>query len=95
MNSTLNIARFLDDCGKITQLSRKRELRIATLSYLSEKFSEHILYTEKEVNQICNEWHTFGDYFILRRELIDNGFLCRNPNGSTYWKTQQNEEESL
>lgn len=86
MNGKPNITRFLDDSGKITQLSQKREFRMATLSYLSEKFSDSIQYTEKEVNQICNDWHTFGDYFLFRRELIDSGFLCRNPDGSAYWK---------
>ncbi|MFA9463130.1 MAG: DUF2087 domain-containing protein [Velocimicrobium sp.] len=53
---------------------------------MGQKVDETRNYSEKEVNSICEKWHTFGDYFILRRELIDNGLLCRVPNGSRYWK---------
>lgn len=86
MEQKINITRFLDSYGKITQLSQKNKLRVATLRYLVEKFESNRNYTEKEVNEICNEWHTFGDYFLLRRELIDNGLLCRELNCSRYWK---------
>lgn len=86
MEQKINITRFLDSYGKITQLSQKNKLRVATLRYLVEKFESNRDYTEKEVNEICSEWHTFGDYFLLRRELIDNGLLCRELNCSRYWK---------
>jgi len=82
----MDITRFLDDAGKITQLPQKKSVRVAILRYIAEKFEINHNYTEKEVNTICDEWHTFGDYFIIRRELIDNGFLCREANGSRYWK---------
>lgn len=86
MEKKIDIRRFLDDSGKITQLSQKNFFRVATLSYLAEKFESDHDYTEKEVNSICEAWHTFGDFFVLRRELIDNGLLCRESNGSRYWK---------
>lgn len=86
METKIKISKFLDDSGKITQLSQKKSIRLATLFYLAEKFEGNRNFTEKEVNSICEEWHTFGDYFLLRRELIDNGVLCREPDGSRYWK---------
>jgi hypothetical protein len=86
LNHKIKIDNFLDDYGRITQLPQKKTFRAATLCYLAEKFASDRDYTEKEVNSICEEWHTFGDYFILRRELINNGLLCREPNGSRYWK---------
>ena len=86
MEQNINITRFLNNYGKITQLSQKKKFRVATLCYLAEKFESKRNYTEKEVNAICNEWHTFGDYFLLRRELVDNGLLCRELNCSRYWK---------
>lgn len=87
MEEKIDISNFLDTSGKITQLSQKNRLRTETLRYLAEKFQPDCSYTEKEVNSICDKWHTFGDYFLLRRELIDNGFLCRKPDGSRYWKS--------
>lgn len=86
MEQKINITRFLDNYGKIIQLPQKHKIRVATLRYLVEKFESNRNYTEKEVNEICSEWHTFGDYFLLRRELIDNGLLCRELNCSRYWK---------
>lgn len=82
----IDISKFLDEKGRITKLSQKEKIRIATLQYLAEKFEENRDYSEKEVNAICEEWHTFGDFFMLRREMIDNELLCRETNGSRYWK---------
>ncbi len=100
MTEEVNFSKFLDSSGKITQLPQKKKTRVAILTYLSEKFDENRNYTEKEVNTICDQWHTFGDFFLLRRELIDNGLLCRESDGSCYWKPlkdqkQQEEGESL
>ncbi len=88
MQQTIDISSFLDTEGKITQLSQKSKKRLATLSYLAEKFEIGRNYTEKEVNTICESWHTFGDYFILRRELVDNGLLLRELDGSRYWRPE-------
>jgi len=86
LEQKIDITKFLDNSGKITQLSQKKKFRVATLYYLAEKFELNRNYTEKEVNATCDEWHTFGDYFVLRRELVDNGLLCRESNCSRYWK---------
>jgi len=80
------ISMFLDGEGRIKQLPVKFTKRLLVLEYLAAKFSSDRNYAEKEVNEIIDCWHTFGDYFILRRELIDNHLLCRTPNGERYWK---------
>ncbi|MGE5403899.1 MAG: DUF2087 domain-containing protein [Candidatus Saccharibacteria bacterium] len=81
----VNISVFLDDTGRIQQLPSPNRTKIPVLAYLSSKFEEGRAYSEKEVNEIINEWHTFGDYFILRRLLIDHQFLDRTLNGAEYW----------
>ncbi|WMJ83291.1 DUF2087 domain-containing protein [Oscillospiraceae bacterium LTW-04] len=86
MQQNTDIKRFLDASGRIIQLPKRAVPRAAVLSYLAEKFEAGSTYTEKSVNAICTQWHTFNDYFILRRELIDSGLLCRKPDGSSYWK---------
>ena len=82
------VARFLDSDGRITQMPRKRVPRQALLTYLAQKFETGVSYTERQVNDICDQWHTFGDYFLLRRELVDSGLLGRERNGSRYWRTE-------
>lgn len=83
------LERFIDDEGKIKQLPAKKEPRLVVLSYLAEKFEEGRDYTEKEVNAIIDGWHTFGDYFLLRRELIDWGLMRRERDGSRYWREKR------
>lgn len=85
-DSRESIARFLDTHGKIKQLPSKKKLRYLVLSYLANKFVNDKDYTEKEVNSIIKDWHTFNDYFILRRELVEYKFIRRTRDGSRYWK---------
>ncbi len=81
----INISVFLDDAGKIVQIPVPNRTKIPVLAYLASKFEEDRIYSEKEVNGIIDAWHTFGDYFILRRLLIDYKFLDRTPSGAKYW----------
>jgi len=89
IDKAINIAPFLDETGKIKQLPQKQKARYALLLYLAEKFEPDRDYIEQEVNALCEGWHTFRDYFLLRRELIDNGLLCRERDGSRYWKATE------
>ena len=81
----VNISIFLDAKGKIKQIPVPNKTKIPVLAYLSGKFENDCIYCEKEVNEIISMWHTFDDYFILRRLLVDNGFLGRTTNGAKYW----------
>lgn len=86
MEAQVKISQFLDDEGRITQFPRKEKPRQAILEYLAEKFEPDRVYSEQQVNAICAQWHTFGDYFILRRELVDRRLLARERDGSRYWR---------
>jgi predicted transcriptional regulator YdeE len=82
------LERLLDESGKLKLWPAKKSTQRLALSYLAEKFepAEAREYTEREVNALIESWHTFGDFFLLRRELIEGGFLKRLPNGSKYWR---------
>jgi hypothetical protein len=80
------LKRFLDDTGKLKQLPTKKSTRLIVLRFLSQHFESGKDYTEKEVNSKLNALHSFGDFFLLRRELIDSGLLSRERNGSRYWR---------
>lgn len=83
-----NIKRFLDDDGKIKIWPSKKDVKIEILRYLSNNFEYDKFYTEKEVNVIINENHTFNDYFLLRRGMIDYKFLSRTKDGAKYWRNK-------
>lgn len=66
--------------------SRKhREKQLLALEFLAAKFEMGREYSEKEVNEILNQNHTFGDPALLRRELYMKKLLDRTPDGSRYW----------
>ncbi len=87
------IERFLDEDGKLKQLPRKQAPREEAYAYLAGKFELDHDYSEHDVNGILSSWHTFNDYFILRRGLIEAGWLKRLPDGSKYWKNPEKKQE--
>ncbi|NLO86196.1 MAG: DUF2087 domain-containing protein [Clostridiales bacterium] len=93
--SNIKISQFLDKDGRISKLPIKHSARTAVLSYLAQKFDTDKLYTEKEVNTICDSWHTFHDYFILRRNLVEEKFLMRKIDGSCYWRNNDIQSSDL
>ncbi len=50
------------------------------------KFSQLVKYTEKEVNALLNQYHTFNDPALLRREMVERKLLARMRDGSAYWR---------
>lgn len=89
-----DISIFLDGNGKIKQIPVPNRTKIPVLNYLAGKFETGCDYSEKEVNKIIDMWHTFNDYFILRRLLIDYKLLGRTSNGAKYWVIKEETAEA-
>ena len=85
----MNITRFLDDDKKIKIWPSKKDKKECVLNYLITKFEYGRFYTETEINAIIQEWHTFNDYFLLRRELVNKWLLSRTRNGAKYWREEK------
>ena len=91
---TEGIERFLDEEGKLKLWPAKQAAREEVFGYLAEKFEFERNYSEHEVNAILASWHTFGDLFILRRGLIESGWLMRMKDGSRYWRNPEKADEA-
>lgn len=78
------IERFLNPDGIVHVWPKKQADKVIVLEYLATKFDNQRKYTEKEVNEVLNQWHTFQDWPLLRRELVDRGYLSRDRAGSEY-----------
>lgn len=85
INFNEDLKNFMDAEGKLRQFPRKRRPRMIALFFLASKFKHDVVYSEKDVNNILNENHTFNDSCMLRRELFDRRFLGRTKTGSKYW----------
>lgn len=82
---TTELKNFLDGEGRLKSYPSKFKPKIIALFYLASKFEQGKRYSEKEVNQILERWHTFEDWAMLRRDLYDRRFFSREPNCSVYW----------
>ena len=84
MELTHILRNFLDAEGKLTAFPAKRKMKLFALLYLAQKILADKEYTEREINDILLDWHTFADPATLRRELYDYGFLDRSRDGKVY-----------
>ena len=84
MELTYILRNFLDGAGKLISFPAKRKMKLYALLYLAEKIKSDKDYTEREINDILLDWHTFGDPATLRRELYDYDFLNRSRDGKVY-----------
>lgn len=79
---------YLDEQGRVKEWPgrQKRQAQRALRDYLASKIPSGQKFTEAEINALLNAWHVFGDPALLRRELIEAGWLKRTRGGKTYWR---------
>ncbi len=98
MNRQHKLSGYTDEEGRFTRLPGRRQKKKLDLMLeeLAEKFVTDRNYTEMEVNEILNAFHTFGDPATFRRLLFGCGFLDRTKDGKKYWKIEKSliQEES-
>lgn len=85
------IERFLDKDGLLCIWPKKHSDKVLVLEYLIEKFDYSRTYTESEVNVVLKLHHTFSDWPLLRRELVDRGYMQRDKNGYEYKVIKRND----
>lgn len=78
---------FLDKNGLLKLYPTKRNKQIQILKYLTTFFEIKKIYTESEVNKCLNNLSVLNDSCLLRRELIDIGYLERSKDGKAYFLT--------
>ena len=95
MNDAAELKKFQNEDGKIKAYPAKLSRQLIVLKYLAARFESGKTYTEKEINQILNDHHTFGDPALLRRRLIETALFQRTPDCSQYWKLNHTDTQSL
>ena len=76
---------FIDDDGRLCQWPTRQKTQRMAAAMLARRFEPGRVYTEREVNALLVEGHTFQDWALLRRVLFDWRFLDRESDGSRYW----------
>jgi hypothetical protein len=86
---SVNIKQNLLKDGKIIRWPKKVVDKKSILEYIAIKISFNKKYTEKEINGIIIENILFDDYVLVRRELIENGYLNRTKDCREYWRIEK------
>jgi hypothetical protein len=74
---------YFNENGQLIAFPSKEKKKIIILTEIAKNFKPNQTYTEKEINRILTR--IFDDFVILRRYLIQYGFLERQTDGTTYW----------
>lgn len=69
--------------GRLTRVPAQRAKKLVVLDRLAQEFDVGLRYSERQVNAILRRFHP--DVASLRRYLVDEGFLDREPGGD-YWR---------
>jgi len=77
------LSKLFDSQGRLTRFPSKEKEKIIIMLHIVSLFEVGKKYNEKELNLKLKEM--YPDYPLLRRYLIEYGFLDRKKDGSEYW----------
>ena len=73
---------YLDERGRLTHLPTQHSKRLVVLDFVAGRFEPGVIYPEQDVTLALQPLHR--DYAMLRRALVDAGFLERRDG--FYWR---------
>jgi len=74
---------FPEGTERLMKFPPKEKQRLVVLREIAKHLNSEQIYNEKELNEILKA--IYDDYVLIRRNLIEYGFLDRKPDGSKYW----------
>lgn len=82
-------ARHFDAKGRLQRWPARESQAVLCLFVLWSRIPAGVSFTEREISELLDEWHTFGDYALLRRALVDYGLMSRTVDGRKYVRIGQ------
>lgn len=79
----LDEEKFFKKCVKYQNIPKNDALKQIILKTIMQDFEINKIYSEEEVNNIIKEY--FEDFTLIKRELINFGYMQRNPIKGEYW----------
>ena len=83
------LARVFDQEGRLVRWPKKFTQRMICLWVMWSRVPARTPLNEKEISDLLNREHLFGDHALLRRELVDRGMVDRTPDGRRYTRIEQ------
>ncbi|AHM58249.1 LuxR family transcriptional regulator (plasmid) [Peptoclostridium acidaminophilum DSM 3953] len=81
------LTKYFDGSGMLINFPGKEKRKVIILTEIATRFKQGTEYSEKDVNGILEK--IYHDYVMIRRYLVDYGFMDRSADGSRYWMREQ------
>lgn len=85
----LKASRHFDGSRRLIRWPGRRGLQELCLWFLWSKIPADTKLTEREIGDLLNRLHLFGDAALLRRELFDFGLVHRTRDGRQYRRIEK------
>ncbi|WP_026079309.1 DUF2087 domain-containing protein [Pseudomonas nitroreducens] len=80
---------YFDDAGCLQRWPKKHSHREACLWVLWSRLPARQRWSERELNERLRPQECLGDHLLLRRALVDGGWLARTDDGGEYWRIER------
>lgn len=81
--------RVFDNDGIMLRWPKKTSVQALCIAWFWSLLPAKADLTETQVNEIVQNAEGFGDHVLVRRSLIDHGFVTRTRDGRTYRRIEQ------
>ena len=83
------LIRHYDNDGRLIRWPKKFTVRMLTLWVMWSRLPARQSMSEPEINEFIEARHLFTDHALLRRELVDRGFISRTADGRQYTRLER------
>ncbi|MCR6630707.1 MAG: DUF2087 domain-containing protein [Magnetospirillum sp.] len=83
------VTRHFDPAGGLVRWPSKFSERQLCLWVMWSHLPARRVLSEKQVNELLVARHGFGDHVLIRRELVDGGWLDRTRDGAEYRRVER------
>lgn len=74
---------FFEDCIEKQKFPKDDREKQIILKTIMQKFDENKTHSEQEVDKVIKKF--YDEFTLIRRELINFGYMQRNPYENKYW----------
>ena len=86
--------RVFDSAGQMTRWPKQTTTQGLCLWAFWARLPANSDLTEKDVNAVLMEGHSFGDHALLRRSMLDHKLLTRTTDGSVYRRIERSPSDT-
>lgn len=83
------VSRHFGADGVLLRWPAKNSLQPLCLWVMWSRMEPGRDYADRENTELLNAWASFGDHALLRRAMVDMGYVARTPDGRTYRRIEQ------